>query len=140
MGGYADMTFLDFFWMQGKPGIFWGVELGALSPCSYCCSFSVRKNRKVDAKVETKVTDYFPTVLMLGTVLLLILASFLPEPDGGALLTLYNLRSGLICFVLCVVGVVRACIRKKGAAPVKAVLKELDTDTPAFVVWPVYGH
>ena len=66
---------------------------------------------------------------MLGTVLLLILASFLPEPDGGALLTLYNLRSGLICFVLCVVGVVRACIRKKGAAPVKAVFKELDTDT-----------
>ena len=26
LGGYADMTFLDFFWMQGKPGIFWGVE------------------------------------------------------------------------------------------------------------------
>ena len=39
MGGYADMTFLDFFWMQGKPGIFWAVEAGALvslvAPVSY---------------------------------------------------------------------------------------------------------
>ncbi len=129
LGGYADMTFLDFFWMQGKPGIFWGVELGALVSLFVLLFLFRKEKQKVDAKVETKVTDYFPTVLMLGTVLLLILASFLPEPDGGALLTLYNLRSGLICFVLCVVGVVRACIRKKGAAPVKAVFKELDTDT-----------
>ena len=44
-------------------------------------------------------------------------------------MTLYELRSGLICFALCVIGVVRACIRKKGAAPIKLVLKELDTDT-----------
>ena len=30
LGGYAGMTFLDFFWMLGQPGIFCGVELGAL--------------------------------------------------------------------------------------------------------------
>ena len=31
LGGFAEMNFFDFFWMQGRPGIFWGVELGALT-------------------------------------------------------------------------------------------------------------
>ena len=25
LGGFADMNFMDFFWMKGKPGIFWAV-------------------------------------------------------------------------------------------------------------------
>ena len=31
LGGFAEMNFFDFFWMQGRLGIFWGVELGALA-------------------------------------------------------------------------------------------------------------
>ena len=31
LGGYAGMDFLDFFFMNGKPSIFWAVELGALA-------------------------------------------------------------------------------------------------------------
>ena len=31
LGGYADMDFLDFFFMNGRPSIFWAVELGALA-------------------------------------------------------------------------------------------------------------
>ena len=46
---------------------------------------------------------------MIGTVALLIVASFLPEPDGGAALALYELRSGLVCVGLCAIGVVREC-------------------------------
>ncbi len=30
LAGEANMNFLDFFFMKGRPGIFWGVELGAL--------------------------------------------------------------------------------------------------------------
>ncbi len=30
LGSYADMSFLNFFWYLGKPGIFFAVELGAL--------------------------------------------------------------------------------------------------------------
>ena len=32
LGGYAGMDFNDFFWYHGKPGIFFAVELGRLSP------------------------------------------------------------------------------------------------------------
>ena len=33
---------------------------------------------------------------MVGVVVALILASFIPRPAGGALLTLYDLRNGII--------------------------------------------
>ena len=70
-----------------------------------------------------------PTALMLLTVGLLIVASFLPQPDSGLLATLYDLRSGLICMTLCVVGVVRACLRDRSAKPLVQVVQELDRDT-----------
>ena len=31
LGGFAGMNFFNFFWMEGRPGIFFGVELGALA-------------------------------------------------------------------------------------------------------------
>ncbi len=129
LGGFAGMNFLDFFWMDGRPGIFWGVELGA-AVSAFALLFLFRKDKQpVSAEVETTVEDKVPTVLLVGTVLLLIVASFLPEPDGGALLTLYNLRSGLICLAVCIVGVVRACIKDRSASIVIKVLKDLDRDT-----------
>ena len=128
LGGFASMNFLDFFWMQGKPGIFWGVELGALVSAGVLL-WLFRENRdKISARVETEVEDLFPSILMLATVALLIVASFLPEPEG-ALLPLYNLRNGLICVALCIVGVVRACLRTHTAQPAKQVLREMDYDT-----------
>ena len=31
LGDYARMNFMNFFWMDGKPGMFFAVELGALA-------------------------------------------------------------------------------------------------------------
>lgn len=129
LGGYAGMTFLDFFWMLGKPGIFWGVELGALASIVVLLYLFRDENQKVSAKVETEVTDYFPSFLMIATVVLLICASFLQEPANADFVTLYNLRSGLICFALCIIGVIRACIKKRDIEPVKMVIRDLDKDT-----------
>jgi len=90
-----------------------------------------RANReKVDAVVETEVTDYFPSILLVGTVVLLIIASFIPESaEGSVLHTIYGLRSGLICFALCVIGVIRACVKGKSGAMFKKVVEDLDKDT-----------
>ena len=130
LGGFANMTFLDFFFMQGKPGIFFGVELGALASALVLMFLFRKDTQKVSAKVETEVTDFFPSVLMVGAVLLLIVASFIPEPaSAGVLATLYNLRSGLICFVLCVIGVVRAMKREGNGNMLRQVIADLDRDT-----------
>lgn len=129
LGSFADMNFLDFFWMQGRPGIFWGVELGALASLVALLVLFRKYTEKVSAVVETEVDDYFPSILMIGTVLLLIVASFLPEPQNATLLAVYNLRSGLICVALCLIGIVRDCVRKHSGGTFLRVLKDLDRDT-----------
>lgn len=129
LGSFAEMTFLDFFWMNGKAGIFWGVELGALASCIALLFLFRKEKQPVKACVETKVEDKFPTLLLLGTVGLLIVSSFLPKPDDGAWLTLYNIRSGLICVILCAIGVVRACIRDGSVKSLNRVWQDMDKDT-----------
>lgn len=129
LGSFADMNFFDFFWMQGRPGIFWGVELGALASLGVLLWLFRKDRQPVHARVETEVTDDVPTALLLLTVGLLITASFLPQPKDGVLRALWELRSGLVCMSLCVFGVVRACWRRRSAGPLGQVLQELDYDT-----------
>ena len=130
LGGFADMNFMEFFWMEGKPGIFWGVELGALASIVVLLILFRKDKQPVSAKVETIVEDLFPTYMLVGTVVLLIVASFINEPaNGGALLTLYNHRSGLICVAMCIIGVSRACAIKHNTDSLKQIIKDLDKDT-----------
>ena len=129
LGGFADMNFFEFFWMHGKPGIFFAVELGAIASLIILLFLFRKDNQPISAEVTTKVDDYFPSALMIGTVLFLICASFIPQPDGGILLTLYNLRSGIICMVLCIIGIVRDMIRHSRKDMLFKVLEDLDRDT-----------
>ena len=130
LGSYAKMNFFDFFWFQGKPSIFFGVELGALASLGVLL-FLFRKNKEpVEAKVETEVKDIFPTILILGTIVLLICASFIPEPaEEGFWKVIFGLRNGLICMFLCLIGVIRDCVKKKAWTPFKTVFTGLDWDT-----------
>lgn len=129
LGSFAEMNFFDFFWMQGRPGIFWGVELGALASLLVLLRLFRHETQPVDAKVETEVDDDVPAALMVLTVGLLIAASFLPEPEAGWLHTLYELRGGLVCMGLCLFGTVRACLRAGSVRPFGRIVKELDRDT-----------
>ena len=129
LGGFAGMNFTDFFWMGGRPGIFWGVELGALASLLVLLWLFRREKAPVSCQVETVVDDFVPSFLMLAAVILLIAVSFLPRPENSALLRLYETRSGLSCLLLCTLGLIRACVRERGAAPLKRVLKELDKET-----------
>lgn len=129
LGGYADMNFFDFFVFKGRPGIFWAVELGALLT-AFILLFIFRKEIKpLKLTDKTEVTDYVPSFLMVGVVVLLILASFIPEPAEGALLTLYNLRNGLICVTLMVIGLIVNLCRTKKFDSTKNVFKEMDYQT-----------
>lgn len=122
LGSYADMTFLDFFWYKGKPGIFFAVELGAVVS-ALILAWIFRKEKKPIPKQEslTKVTDYVPTVLLCGTVVLLILASFIPnKPD---------ITNGLICMTLLVIGLIYNFIRSKTRESVIEPIKAIDFET-----------
>ena len=129
LGGYAGMNFFDFFFFQGKPGIFWAVEIGAVLTALILLYIFRKETQPLSLTDKTEVTDYVPSYLMVGVVLLLICASFIPEPAGGALLTLYNLRNGLICLALLVVGLVINVAKTKNTVSLKMVFSEMDYQT-----------
>ncbi len=122
LGSALDMSFLDFFWYQGKPSIFFAVELGAVIS-AIILFFIFRKEKAPIPKTgeRTKVTDYVPTVLLVGTIVLLICASFIPnKPD---------ITNGLICCALLVIGLVYNLIKNKNLSAVVEPLKAIDFET-----------
>lgn len=122
LGSYADMSFLDFFWYQGKPSIFFAVELGAvLSAMILAFLFRKEKGSIPKGAPRTVVTDYVPTVLLAGAVLLLILASFLPAKPA--------ITNGLICCALMVIGILYNFSRKRTLNAVAEPLKAIDFET-----------
>lgn len=129
LGGYADMTFFDFFVFKGKPGIFWAVEIGALLTAFILLFLFRKETQPLTLNDKTEVRDYVPSFLMIGVVVLLILASFLKAPAGGFWLSVYNIRNGLICVFLLIIGLVVNIIRTKKLDSLKSVFKEMDYQT-----------
>ena len=122
LGSALDMSFMDFFWYLGKPSIFFAVELGALLS-AIILGFLFRKEKSPIPKTaeRTKVTDFVPTVLLVGTIVLLIGASFIPNKPATT--------NGLICCGLLLIGLVYNVIRKKTVSAVVGPLKEIDFQT-----------
>ncbi len=121
LGSYANMSFNDFFWFLGKPGICFAVELGALLTIPVILFLFRHEKGKVNEKVTAKVTDYAPTVLLLGVIVLLIVASqFENKPE---------LTNGFICCGLAVIGILYESIKQKSSDVIKNVFKSVDYDT-----------
>ena len=129
LGGYAGMNFFDFFVFHGRPGIFWAVEIGAFLTMFILLYIFRKETQPLKLSDKTEVTDLVPTFLMGGVIVLLICASFIPQPAGGALLTLYNLRNGIICMLLLAVGIIINAVKNKNTDALKLVLKEMDYQT-----------
>ena len=122
LGSYADMSFLDFFWYKGRPGVFFAVELGAIASALILAWLFRREKDSIEQHGElTPVTDYVPTVLLVGMIALLISASFIPvKPD---------ITNGLICVSLFVIGMVYTFARTRSADAFLGPIKSIDFET-----------
>ena len=130
LGSALDMSFFDFIWYGGRPGMFFMVELGAVLS-ALIVWFVFRKEQGSIPKTGalTPVTDYVPTALLFGAIGLLILASFAPES--------WNLpaeTNGLICCSLLLVGLVYNYARKRNSDAVTGPLKAIDFETLGLLV------
>ena len=122
LGSALDMSFLDFFWYQGKPGIFFAVELGAvLSALILYILFRKEKSAIPKSAERTEVTNYIPTLLLLGTIVLLICASFIPNKPAET--------NGYICCAMMVIGITYSFIKKKKIYAITEPIKEIDFET-----------
>lgn len=128
LGSALDMSFLDFIWYQGKPGMFFMVELGAVfSACIVYFTFRKDKGAIPKTGKMTEVTDMVPTVLLVGAIVLLIVASFLPFEMPAE-------TNGLICFTLLIIGLIYNYAKKKNLDAIMGPLKAVDFETLGLLV------
>ncbi len=122
LGSELNMSFLDFFFYKGKPGMFFAVELGAIiSAIVLLIIFKKEKAPIEKAETRTRVTEYIPTALLLLMLVLLISVSFIEnKPD---------ITNGLICCALLVVGLIYNFIKNKNLAAITTPLKDIDFET-----------
>ena len=121
LGNYAVMGFNDFFWFHGRIGICFAVEAGALMTVPVLLWLFRKENAKVVSQVTTEVHDYVPTVLLLGTIVLLIVASQFPNKP--------ELTNGLICCGLAAIGVAYEALRQKSGKVAVDTVKAIDVKT-----------
>lgn len=128
LGSALDMSFLDFIWYQGKPGMFFMVELGAVFS-AIIVYFTFRKEKGTIPKTGklTEVEDIVPTILLAGAIALLIVASFLPFEMPAE-------TNGLICTALLAVGLIYSFAKKKKLDAVLGPLKAIDFETLGLLV------
>ena len=121
LGSEVGMSFIDFFVMDGKMGMFWIVQIAALAATAYLLIVFRKDKQKIEYSERTEVKDFFPTFLLVAMLALLIGVSFIPEkPD---------VTPGIICVGLMVVGMIYTVIRRKDFSGVKNTLKEIDFKT-----------
>ena len=121
LGGYADMDFLDFFIFEGKMGLFFIVQIAALAAGVVLLYLMRKDNWPIQQRGNHIVKDYFPTFLLLGTVVLLICASFLPEKP--------QVTNGLICTGLFALGLLREMGKSRESGLFARAMKEIDWAT-----------
>lgn len=124
----ANLDFSDFFVDEGKPGMFWVVEAGALVSALIILFMFRKENSKISFNNRTKVEDKFPTFLLVATVVALIAVSFIPYKDAAAPGQFYkpDITNGVICVGFFVIGILRELIFKKNFDVVKQAFKEID--------------
>jgi len=120
LGGYANMDFLDFFYYQGKPGMFFVVQIAAIVATGVLYWMFRHESQPIYGIDRTEVKDYFPSWLLSGMVLMLIMASFIPsdlKPD---------ITNGIICTSMFAVGMARNLLKYREKGAFQRYMKEVD--------------
>lgn len=132
----ANLDFSDFFVDEGKPGMFWVVEAGALASALIILVMFRKDNDKIEFNSRTKVEDKFPTYLLLGTIICLIAVSFIPYKSAAAEGQFYkpDITNGVICVAFFVIGLIREIVFKKNTKILKDSLMEIDYYTISLLI------
>lgn len=121
MGQHLGMNFIEFFFYQGKVSLFFINQLGLLVATLVLLILFRKDKEKIESSEITHVEDFVPSILMVSLVLLLIVASFIPNTPA--------LINGYICVGLMVIGVIYKTIRTKKISTLIDTLKEVDYQT-----------
>ncbi len=118
LASYANMTFTDFFFMKGRPGIFFAVELGALVTVPIMLFLFRDMKESVHAEERTRILSYVPGCMLLLTIVVLIIASFFPNRP--------ELTNGVICMSFGLLCILHSLISSRKSGGVRGCFREVD--------------
>lgn len=121
LGAHANMSFNDFFIMNGKLSIFFAVELGALASVLVMFFMFRKEKHKVEASKDVRVTNYLPSLLLILLVITLIGISFIPNK--------MTIANGLICIFYAFINIVYDLFRNKKENQLLKNLRSIDYQT-----------
>lgn len=128
LGKAANLDFLDFFWDEGRLGMFFVVEAGAIAATLVIAFLFRKQKQKVEIKERTVVKDKVPTILLLLTIVTLIAVSFIPYKSNAAEGQFYkpDITNGLICMFYFLIGLIREIIKTKSFGIAKKAFAQID--------------
>ena len=118
---FGDMNFFDFFFVNGTIGPFFIVQIGTIASLMMLWFILGKQQTSIEFKHQTKVEDYSPTFFLAGILILLIVASFVPN--------LPNEINGYITLGTALVFVVYRVLFKKQSKALISALKSIDVET-----------
>lgn len=118
LAGHLDMNFFDFFIYNGKIGLFFIVQIGAIMSTLMLLWIFRKEKQPVTALDKTVVTDFFPSILLISMVLLLIIASFIPNTPRTI--------NGLICMGLLLVGLIKSYVVNRDRILIRNAVRDID--------------
>ena len=121
LGSHLNMEFNDFIWFHGRPGIFFAVEAGALLTIPVLLFLFRKERARIFPDQKTIVNDHTPTVLLFGTIVLLIIASQVQNKT--------EMINGLICCSMALVGILYESVRQDSSQIVIDIIKTIDYQT-----------
>ena len=121
LGAYANMSFNDFFWFMGRPGIGFAVEVGALASVLALLYLFRSYTNPIHSEVTTAVQDYVPSFLLVGMILALIFASqFKEKPE---------LTNGCLCLFFALIGILYRMAVEHSFVVIQRIGKAIDYQT-----------
>lgn len=117
------MSFNDFFFMQGRPGLFFAVQIGAIASLLLLFLLFRKQNQPIIPVEPEKIITLAPGVILAMLILSLIVASFFKHRIGNI--------NGLICVGYALLTILYSLVSKK--IRTYDVLKDADWSTLFFL-------
>lgn len=130
LGGYADMSFLDFFFMDGKLSIFWAVELGMLLTIPVIMFIFRNVNKGGEGKLnyqaeDIKIKTLVPSILLILNMILLVIFSFVENKPA--------ITNGIICMAIGIIALVYDTLKFKSNV-IETTKKAVDLESVSFLL------
>ncbi len=127
----ANLDFTDFFFVDGHAGMFWVTEAGAMISALMILFLFRKENKPIDYSELTPVSDRFPFVTLILTIVTLIAVSFIPYESNAAPGQFYkpDITNGLICLSFFFIALLRKVLNDLSLGSAKAAFRELDYHT-----------